>query len=1037
MDRIKKILNSFVFSFFAISTLICGLVLCTNSKQFDKYNECTTSAEEDYNQISNSLPEYFNPIVSAGEVGNDGNSLFLLSNNGKISISMTNGIVESPDEYSRPNGDSYHKQNYAYMPNPENPDEYYYFNIDSTLSLFYNLTNKDVDTINPTDPRNLLRGRLPENFAQSHDDAFSINQYAFTPKNFNIAFSLKNADDIGFGSGENKHEVILNKEGCYTLVVPYHYYHTQDGGKSFSDENTANIKFSFMVFNSLTYLDANNLPNITVSQFAKSSTLINNQSHSKFYFYNFSSNVLKNQKAQLPTYSFDPHHYQLTIGYNNIEDEASYYKFKLAHDNGGKEYLGIFKLSQDDQGNLIVDENGKNIETQVTQENCEILARLENNIAELSFNELGSYDIRFDFIYQPQGSEKIFNLPFTAKRQRFYIYGYQATYTSQEKDPITNQTISKELKQVNADSTFEKSADVTSLLASANQTPTNNPPVASTLLEDAKAKLQTLTPISTNQTPIKLNKNPNVTLSSDSKIFNATLDENGNIQLSNEKNYAGGNIQSAGTYILVTIYRFSDYLNSYGVQQKDYFHYQIFYFTITDTTPTVDVVSTAGTRLYDGDYTNKSVVIVDKSTESDYDANVEIKLSATNYVNNRPFFNPANSDHFVNIKDFANNAYPGISYYQDLGELGEFYSQYSGKAGVYIDATNDIASPYHNALFTISIKSATAINPSLRTFTIDTNPIGQIYATTTSYRTSSDYNIIQRLNENQKTSNQPLVFSWNEKASKAQTYGYFKYYELKQNQYYNTGDSAANNNDNLLKSIFENHGIIPVNYTLDLSVSDPSWTNYANTIDYTYSKRIPSAFVRTSAGLYIFEVYDMAGNSSFDVFLIDNTSPMFVQRVTTSDRNYTLSVLSNYTTLTVADDRTINIEWGIERKLNAESPIEFISKKGIYIKGVGAPDYNLPNHLFTKYENDLVDDESKLKDVVENFFQNNSTLITDIPSIAHPEDTESYKASYNGKYLTTDIIRPSYLKEVVGGYKAYDKNIYQINFFKENGLIEG
>jgi len=1026
MDKVKKIFNSFILTFVLVGAFICGISFYGLS---NKTSEKTRNAFADtnYEDIVNNLPEYFAPKVDENStIGKDGNSLFLLANGGSIQTNFANGVVDGK-EVTNADGTTTKQQNWAYYPNiEENANTFYYFNFENTLSLYYNKTLADIDQGNIDALQNILGNQDLSRYANAKPEGFTIDGYAFTPKNFKIDFKLDTTKaNVEFGentesNNSNKHVVTLNKEGCYTLLVPYTYYLTNDGGKTFVERTTSTIKFSFMVFNSTTYLNsATKLPNIDTT-LLKESSLINNAVYSRYYFYNYSSSDLdttdpQNAKAKLPTYTYDPRLYELTINHIDIDDGLHIATIKLESNEQG-EYV----LVPRDENNNIVD--------------CPVEYRLyqdENSVkCILSFNTLGTYNINFDFIYK--NGDKTFNLPLSTLDQRVYMFGFQALYTSQDRDELTHQTISKELKQINPDSTFEKSADITSITGSTvpqheytwtdKKTTTIKQEVSNKILT---SKTQTpIKPISTNQTPIKLRKNNNVELlTSLSKIYNVTLNENGiATKIDDGEDYTGDNLKDAGTYLVIAVYKFKDFLSSTGTLLSSNYHYQIFYLTITDTTPTVTIKDLNGKALYTDGYTNQSVVIVDNSASADYDAKVELSIKARDY-------NVAGEiNHFdtTNFKDFTAQQFAetGIVYTENLGLYAG--DDYINKTGLYIDKSGR----YHNAEFTVYIKSANSSTPSSRKFTIDTNEIGKITAKNVSFLSNTNYEIKGTLDGN--LTNQSLIFSWNEKNSGVPTYGYFKFYELKEANYYDNSDNVYTNST-LLKTMLERNNITPVNAMLDLD-KDSGWSRYSNTNTYKDAKDIPASYVRSSAGLYIFEVYDEAGNYTFDVFLIDNTSPTFVKKLYSKDTGgYDLYFMKGSETITVNNAYENSILWG--------------DKKGIYIKGFGIP-YNIenaPDLLYNHYSNDgikeLDTDKTTIKEAI-NKFLNTYTAKVDNVQLTRPGD--SIIPSYNGRYLSIDINDISYIKEIRGDYHEYRgytdpitgnfvPNAYKINFFKENG----
>ncbi len=1027
MNKVKKLFNSFILSFAIIGALFCGLTFYGLA---DNKNSADVSADTNYENVKNeSLPQYFVPTTTNAEEGIDGNhSLYLVKTNGLININLANSFVDGIiDKSTTPYTQ---ERNYAYYPDLDNPDVFYYFNFENTLALYYNVTNEDIEAGLVSEDNNLLNSQPLSVYASQYPEeeikildgenevdaktrAFRINEYDFVPKNFKMSFGLNTNLTTGKPvfeqGGENAHVITLDKEGCYTLGIPYTYYKTEDGGNTFIERVTEKVFYSFMVFNSSTYLDsASNLPNTQISSFVQTSSLINNITHSRYYFYNYSEtgkNNLVNGNAPLPTYTYNPNLYELTVNYTDIDEVAQKVVLKLEYDlNLGQNKIVSYKVNND--GSV-----GEMIEAPFY-----IRYDAQQSQATLTFNDLGTYNISFDFIYKE--GNKTFNLPLKALDQRLYMFGFQSYYTTQEKDAITNTTISKELKHVEeSNSSFDASADITSTSGCAISQHTSEAITAENI--KTSINLNTLSPVSTNQTPIKFRKNANVTLNAGSRYYPVTFDENGkNPTIGIEKEYNGDNFKDAGTYLVVTIYTYQNYLSSTGTQQSSYYHYQIFYFTITNTTPSVSVMALDKnkneTTLYTDEYTNKDVLILDNSTNSEYDASVTLRISAKDYSKeNSYFFGGKDFESSINFSDLTANKYSGITYYSDLSKANlsdDQKAKYENKAGLYISTD----SPYHNATFTIYIKSANSQYPSSRAFTIDTNPIGDIKAKTATFSTNSNYTIGEMITSNK--TNQPMIFYWNEKSSNAQTYGYFKYYEITDAKYYDTSDSARSNNSRLLKTMLERNNIVPVNSMLDLS-SEADWTRYTNAKDYVDGKTISSSYVRSASGLYIFEVFDEAGNSSFEVYLLDNTSPIFVKKLlTVEDGNYDLYIMSGTETVTVSKEYELSIHWG--------------EKKGIYIKGF--PSLN-NDPIYRNYQNDNLGDfttleDNPLKTEFNDFFNKNSEEIKNIQNLTPPDTTKI--ENYNGKYLTIPLADMSYISAIKGGYKIYNEKSYTINFFE-------
>ena len=326
MNRVKKIFNCFIFTFAFVGVLFGGLMLGGNKKP--EQNLSSSSAAN----ITNNLPEYFVPTpakstdVTEGQ-GSD-HDLFLVGNNGRIDISFTNGEITQPDAQQQK------KTNPAYIPDQTPNDDgsyntYYYFgDFANPIALYYNFTNDELDIDDNTDlttytDQNLLQGQiiadeLPKTKADkdkykpgfTRAGEFEISAHNLLPVTFKMSIGLSvdttadtakatvtslnpltedNFDPEGPDKKAPEFKgslVTLNKEGVYTLVIPYVCIYTTNNGQRWVYENNI-IKYTFMLFKSETYLNHGNQPNISHPGYVQESSLMNNDLYSRYYFYNY------------------------------------------------------------------------------------------------------------------------------------------------------------------------------------------------------------------------------------------------------------------------------------------------------------------------------------------------------------------------------------------------------------------------------------------------------------------------------------------------------------------------------------------------------------------------------------------------------------------------------------------------------------------------------------------------------------------------------------------------------------------------------
>ena len=1042
MAKTKKI-KSYLLLSVAILLMAIVSVFTFSSSQSEKL---VSKAEfSSYNSISNELPDYFIIEKSTsgegvGEVGYVGNTIYLFQTNAYKNVLIANDVVEDGftaatvyDEnltyYTTSSGaevatnvtsENYQsffvkKENYAYKPDASNDNIYYYFDFQNSLSLYYDLTNEDIQ--NGKTGINLMQGRNIQNYTKSNISGFVPTGASFTPQQLNVQFNLNTAADV-ISWDENK--VILNREGCYTLVVPLVYHYTEDDGLTFTSTEML-IYYTFMVFNSSTYFNTTTgLPNLTISQNFQESTT-NSTVYSRNYFYNYAYAKDENTLAYL---AYNPNIYQMQIQYSDINEETH-----ICVIDYSSTHMTISQL--DAYGNEMLESNYF-VQTYFNQ---------TENLVYIFFNNLGVYDVSLVYLYKTTnaGIETTYSLPlqdlqqsasmvFKNQKQRVYLYGYQAVYSDYSNiNPLTNQPKEAELKTFDyVNKKYENPADITSQLNNyvlnlAEDTyslktslnginPIREGSYNVTKMKEAVnayIKQDGVAPVSSNQTPIKF-------------LTNATNDANVSIiykvgddedkTLTSLTNFQGFNQNEAGTYVYIVQYKYTSYTSNSGSLMASAYHYQVFYFTITNVTPTVTVLDENLNGVYTLGYTNKSVYILNDTENNIYDAKVTILLSAYNYKNKSYFFK---DEDIKNLRAFSMN----YVVFDEIAGNDEFNEKVAGKSGVYIDSSN----VYANAHFTIKIQSANSDRPSVSTFTIDTNDISGITTRNVSFASGTNY-VIGDSFSNYGT-NQPIIFSWNEKDSGALTYGYVKFIPMEKINYYSY-QTDENQLSLLLTSLLEND-VLPVEYKLNLQ-NTSTWTEYNNTKNFENDSTINATYVKSTAGIYILEIYDQAGNSAFYITMLDDTAPIFIK--TTFDQYESRVIMSSSEVIAMPEDidnTTISVEWS--------------SAKAIYLHNLNA----YSNITSYEYAKDKAVADTKLAELLSQYFtmENNSNIsyFNNLSSYQHDASSIS---GYNGTYLVIPINDTYYIKTPRTtssvGYDRKTSHIHNIQFVDAYGKeIEG
>ena len=1031
----KRIFNSFLLSFVLIGLLCLGLV-------FSKSNIGSSYADPpSYQGIVNEVQNYLN-VSSNGTTGSVDDTIFLMQ--GGSTGSTVNVGIANDSAHMITSGEDPSKQNFAYVSSLDasgNAEQYYYFSFPNSLTLYYNLTNSDVQAGQTSN--NLLQGQSIDTYAtENGDNAFTVSGIGITPQKLEISFLLNTLEDSPVFE-DNK--VVLNQEGVYTLVIDVNYYYTNNGGISFTP-GVDTVYYTFLVFNSNTYFNnTSGLPNLTPSANIQSTALASSNTYSRYYFYNYSyaGDVLTDPSA-LASLSFNPKLYQLTITYTDLNENT--HTSSIVYNSG--------KFSQvDGNGNVIAEED------------YFVQTYLEGDDGKVIFLDLGYYDISLQYLYisEKDGVETTYELPLEQmqntvlqnKNQRLYVYGYQAVYSDYSTiDPTTNQPQSVELKTFNLDDLiFENGADITgkvnnylsndssiigdaiagtsnpkNYIGSSYKTITAPTQFDINLLETMALEYinSGTTPASTNQTPIKFLTNSALSVAN-SRIYTLSRTITGGVatysivpstpENPNPTNFEGFNHNDPGLYLYIIQYTYDNYLSPTGTLQNSYYHYQIFFFEVTNTMPSVTVINDDLEEIYSNGYTNKGVYIINDAQSNIYDANVTITLSAKNY---------STGSYYFQNQDITTLSSYGIHYgyfdpLEDSEENEVYNEKIGGKYGVYIDSN----SAYANAFYTISIYSASIDTPSTKTFTIDTNEISGVSARNVAFSSNTTYRIGSTLSS--YNTNQPIVFSWDEKDSGATTYGYVKYIPVTAINYYSSQSNPASLTQ--LLNYWLDEGILPVSYKIDFSLANQSsWSEYRNS--YPYSTTIDATYVKSNAGFYILEVYDQAGNSTFEIFLIDNTSPLFVLHVQFNSE--TREIMTNNQSISVPETGTrMWVEWA--------------RQKAIYLENL--TDYQ--NIIPYLYSEDYEADSTRLSEKLDGFFNwaNNddiyrATRITvgTVSSSSESGQIATGVSSYNGSYLLVDIDEVSYMRDTTSSSYTRQQGVYsyEINFINEkNEAIEG
>ena len=1004
MKKLKK-LFTFIMMAFSLMGIFCGSILAGQKDQPVRQEASADFAA--YDEISNSLPIY---LKVDGKYGNDINEIFLQSSSGdQTEISIANDLSlekkEGGTTYTNP---AYYTEE---ITPGEFPQEFYYFSFTNTLSLYHNLSNTEIQS--GVTGKNLLEGQEITNYTSfGLGDGFAVNAGGyFTPQKLNLSISL---DTIKSETTFDDNKIILNEEGIYTLAIPVVVYHTTNNGATFTSLEEQTIYYTFMIFNADTYFKNVGDQNIQNVEFknVQMSNALSSDKYSKYYFFNYSAA----SEGALPQLNYNHTLFKINIKYNDINGYSE--NIYIEYQNGELVYLN-------NAGHKLENIEGLPFSACVTNTN--------SPSTRVVFKDLGEYDVAFDYLYiveHDDNTTSSYNVPieqnetanYKDKNQKMFVYGYQAMFADYSTlDPDTNQTKDKELRtfELDADENgiYRKSADITSAVNNyyVNKNGTNLGSISSTTtvvnntnkyttsllkswalnyINDVAKKIE---PISTNQPPIKFITNSK-NESSESKIYK--LIKNGsNYEVSadpgSETSFQGFNQNTEGTYLYVIQYTYDGYMTPSGTLSSGQTHYQIFFFTITSTVPSVTVTAADYDAsetyinfktIYTRGFTNKAVFILNNAKNNDFDAEIKIKITAYDYNHGTYIYQNTPIEELVN-KD-KSLEYGPYTYNWDNNNATPDETKY----GILITNTDD-----HNAKWTITIESATTQTPSVQSFTIDTAEITNVKADNAN-KTDSSY-FIRDVEMTSSVTNRPIAMSWSEKKSGAATYGYIK--EIPFSDFsWTSGEQLTDTR--LLDALLNEYKLLPTSSEIILEGATYNWGSYSNASFAQYENRIPSTLVKEKNGIYILQVYDQAGNYTFKIFMIDKTETPFVQLTITAEGESIYQLITNGTSISVPQEEftEIFIRWG--------------SYKGIHLKGEELSSYN-------GYEHSGIDGAS-FETEFKAFIQKNLVSVSTLSAYTAPV----------GYYFASSINDIAYIKEQ--GDSTYSPHnlpdhSYQIKFF--------
>lgn len=848
----------------------------------------------------------------------------------------------------------------------------------------------------------------------------------FFPENFELNLSVDLDAETNSITDNN---LVLKEQGLVEIEISYNQYQlsTKRIDSSISletDTILSNQRFTYKFFlldrDSYLEIGTDDSPSVMFDNHNIIRTSSGTPTYKYNYFFNYSSN-------NVSSITIDSTCYEVTVvkvGANNANTTRTLKR------NFIDETIEIY-----DENNTLVSDTPFGI-------------KLDGDDMSINLYDLGEYILQ----YKPvsYSNSILYELDKDISSQRFYVFGAQAFYTIKSGEY-------GELKKFDeTHSSFTNPADVTYLFKDADYKIEGYN--LDTLLQNGKYDLifDNINTATTDQTPVKFSAVEGINFDAGSKIY-----YNNGIETDwTESNFSVLNyFSSPGKYIVKLVYNYESFTNASGSTNLAQTFNQYFSFEITKATPTTAinvfnvenanffavatgiitnprdeklfelvtgkyVASTDTTKvdgktyykkadnLYEFDETKGYVLTEDETPVSTKSYFTKSKIRDEDYTNDAVFFTFDNYNNIYNkTVTFELIRYDFNSKTLSAPETIDWFisgSLYEVLADGTLKITQD-------GNYTINVYQQGMKNPIVRKFNIDTDSNFNLNTYSVDKSSSTLNTYVQSAVD--VITNQSVVFSWdNVKASGAKTEGHYKYYPISQTSLF-TDDFINNQLKNYVRK-----DTLPVDYSLNLSAS-ADWTPYTN---FNYNENageiVSSQYIKSSAGLYIFQTFDSAGNYQTKVVIVDTTEPIFILYNT---KEATYEILTQNDTVT----EDCKVIWGkykvIKIPKNAESKHELeLEDSNLYVNRFGNYDpqiFNAVNALVCGKELTSTNDKANFSFLSlpnKNSEQSSYYLCVDI------EDTvyfKNYNVGDNG-YTTLSGKDFDYEYEIVSSYKLYQHN---------------
>lgn len=841
-----------------------------------------------------------------------------------------------------------------------------------------------------------------------------------------------------FKQGQDEKDQFM--EGVYELSVEYTICSTTNGTAALDQiqftQQSYTETYSFFVTNRTDYL-TNDRPNMENGSFDHVVEVQNTiQSQDAFLLYsNYSSEEISTEgkgaaqsASKIPYVEYDYKRYEaeITKELSNVISSTSL-------------RLNIDKLNGQNEPALVMTNQNS------TSDIVDIKIDEDNHKVKVYFTDLGVYNIILKPILvveynngKDASPEKVFqkyNLDGVAsvtRTSKVHMFGFQLFHTDFDHPADSNNIRPlKEMKQKNFESElFTDEADITSKFLHSNDAYSQNSEekssstfTQSNIFNFINKKTDTeysLTPVKTNQSPLRFISNASLLTDVESEVYTtakiSTFTEVTNSNLQGETVYKGtfdGIAQNTpGKYVYVLRYTYNNFNQDENTPATTQVFRQIFFFEIDKAIPDISI-KTGDTNVSRDKFLNQDVTITDTTKGNPYNKGVTIQIYAWDYSKNNWMDNYSSSG--ISLKDLSASA--AVVDPAKSAALPAVTLTKSAKYTVRYYYTNEIGTSK------VNLETGSGCFREI-TFTIDKNPIENITARNFQQISgTSKYFFHSNIADGNFSTNQPIAFSWDEKASEAKTWAYYRYFPLQHGvlgQFYPKDTTKVSN----LLTYFVSQNILPVNAVLDLSANSPTssskdrittekgiWMQYAGNTKDLNANNLDKKYINSDAGLYLLDVYDEAGNHKLDLFLIDDTQPIFVIHETNgaaggSSRGYyipTSSFLNTASTLHWGKHKAIFIS-GINKTVYTDQ--KYKNSEG---NAQRPTEQDLTEEFYKTYDNKT---SVEIYDLMRNLFDKNQ-----IQNLSpngngsvdkNSDGVSSLIENYDSLYVTIEIENTSY-----------------------------